>query len=199
MPLVSSYVISRAPTVHGSRGQGLNPSRSLALLAYGLAEPRSRSTRRERRLPSVFEIPAELVLLGLRIAIIIALYGFLFIVIREIRKDWKRSTVTRSSSFGLVVSTSQSDKVEVGQVFELDDRNSIGRLQSSAIRLDDEHISARHAEVFRGTNGTWLLRDAGSTNGTRLNGEPVSGQVQVKSGDLIDLGTVTFRFDEIDR
>jgi hypothetical protein len=150
-------------------------------------------------LPSVFEIPAELILLGLRIAIIIALYGFLFIVIREIRKDWKRSTVTRSGSFGLVVSSSQSDKVEVGQVFELDDRNSIGRLQSSAIRLDDEHISARHAEVFRGTSGTWLLRDAGSTNGTRLNGEPVSGQVQVKSGDLIDLGTVTFRLDEIDR
>jgi FHA domain len=150
-------------------------------------------------LPSVFEIPAELIVLGLRIAIIIALYGFLFIVIREIRKDWKRTTVTRSSSFGLVVSSSQSDKVEVGRVFELDDRNSIGRLQNSAIRLDDEHISARHAEVFVGANGTWLLRDAGSTNGTRLNGEPVSGQVHIKSGDLIDLGTVTFRFEHIGR
>lgn len=48
-------------------------------------------------------------------------------------------------------------------------------------------VSVRHAEL-RFENGTWLLADLGSRNGTYLNGKPVSTGTPVKDGDVIRLG-----------
>jgi pSer/pThr/pTyr-binding forkhead associated (FHA) protein len=38
----------------------------------------------------------------------------------------------------------------------------------------------------------WLLSDLGSTNGTRLNGWRVTTPVQVKAGDQVSFGGLTF-------
>jgi pSer/pThr/pTyr-binding forkhead associated (FHA) protein len=47
---------------------------------------------------------------------------------------------------------------------------TIGRRQSCAIQLDFANISGTHAELaFR--NGVWHLKDMGSTNGVKVNGE----------------------------
>ena len=50
----------------------------------------------------------------------------------------------------------------------------IGRDASCDLRFDatrDLDVSARHAEVRASHDGTgWLVRDAGSTNGTYVNG-----------------------------
>ena len=48
-------------------------------------------------------------------------------------------------------------------------------------------VSARHAEL-RLENGTWVLADLGSRNGTYLNGKPVATGTAVKQGDVIRLG-----------
>ncbi len=46
---------------------------------------------------------------------------------------------------------------------------TIGRRQSSDIRLDFPNISSNHAELsYR--NGVWYLRDLNSTNGVKVNG-----------------------------
>jgi FHA domain-containing protein len=144
------------------------------------------------------EIPVELLVLGLRLLFILAIYGFLFVVIREIHTDWKRAQNSSPAALGLVVARSESDGIPIGQTFVLDQHNIIGRLPAATIRLNDEHVSARHAEISRGSNGSWLLRDAGSTNGTRLNGQTISGQVQVRAGDLIGLGTVDLRLEPLE-
>lgn len=47
---------------------------------------------------------------------------------------------------------------------------TIGRRQSSDIRLDFPNVSSNHAELsYR--NGVWYVRDLGSTNGVKVNGE----------------------------
>ena len=47
---------------------------------------------------------------------------------------------------------------------------TIGRRESCDIRLDFANVSGTHAELaFR--NGVWHLRDMGSTNGVKVNGE----------------------------
>ena len=150
-------------------------------------------------MPPVLDIPVELLVLGLRLLLIASIYGFLFMVIREIHKDWKRPPRNPDPVFGLVVTSSQSDNIHVGQTFELGKLNTIGRLPEARIRINDEHVSARHAEIARSRDGSWVLRDAGSTNGTQHNGQPVTGQVQARPGDLIGIGAVTLRLEQLDR
>ena len=50
---------------------------------------------------------------------------------------------------------------------------TLGRSPGTDIRIDNPSVSRRHARVFC-ENGTWMLEDLGSRNGTRLNGEMVS-------------------------
>jgi len=137
--------------------------------------------------------------LGLRIALIVAIYGFLVIVLREVHRDWKRGEQPYSATFGLVVTHSGTDGVPIGQVFELRRLSTMGRLPEATVHLDDEHVSARHAEMSRSADGSWLLRDVGSTNGTQLNGKTITGQVPVHAGDLIGLGGSTLRLESLSR
>lgn len=49
-----------------------------------------------------------------------------------------------------------------------------------------------HAELTV-HGGRWLLRDLGSTNGTCVNGQRVTGTVSVREGDQVSFGTMMFR------
>jgi hypothetical protein len=69
------------------------------------------------------------------------------------------------------------------------DRFTIGRDASCDLAIADMTVSRQHAQLERGTDG-WLLSDLESTNGTRLNGWRVRGQVPVKSGDLVSFGSL---------
>jgi len=51
----------------------------------------------------------------------------------------------------------------------------------------DLEVSARHA-VFEHDGTTWTIRDIGSTNGTFVNGQPVTNATALRSGDRIALG-----------
>lgn len=56
------------------------------------------------------------------------------------------------------------------------------------IPLDDSHASRRHASLEIYGSTCVLLKDLGSTNGTRVNGRSVVS-VELKDGDIIELGT----------
>lgn len=71
----------------------------------------------------------------------------------------------------------------------------VGREPGLALSLPDEStLSRRHAEVVRAGNEV-RLRDLGSTNGTFVNGVPLQGEVQLKSGDAVQFGAVQTRFE----
>lgn len=75
-----------------------------------------------------------------------------------------------------------------GHVFRLDPGpNLIGRSPHHPIALDDDKVSSTHARVdIDGERA--LLTDLGSTNGTRVNGEIISGPVRLQPGDRIRVG-----------
>ncbi|MGH7646248.1 MAG: FHA domain-containing protein, partial [Gemmatimonadales bacterium] len=54
---------------------------------------------------------------------------------------------------------------------------------------DQQLVSRVHAELTAGPTGGLVLRDAGSKNGTFLNGERIGAPVPVRLGDRIMLGT----------
>lgn len=68
--------------------------------------------------------------------------------------------------------------------------NRIGRAPGNEIRLDDASISASHCELWL-MKERLLVRDLGSTNGTFINGRPVTEGV-LSEGDLLSAGRVAF-------
>jgi pSer/pThr/pTyr-binding forkhead associated (FHA) protein len=70
---------------------------------------------------------------------------------------------------------------------------TIGRGKANVIvLLADPRVSLRHATVERTAEG-WLLRDAGSRNGTWVNGERV-GEHLLGDGDQLQLGETLLLF-----
>ncbi|MBM3907091.1 MAG: trypsin-like peptidase domain-containing protein [Gemmatimonadetes bacterium] len=78
---------------------------------------------------------------------------------------------------------------------------AIGRHPMNDLRLDaakDIDVSGRHAEI-RLVGDTATLRDVGSSNGTKVNGQPLVGERALFDGDVIALGgaagaTLEFHF-----
>ena len=64
---------------------------------------------------------------------------------------------------------------------------TIGRGMQATLHVDSGRVSRIHAEVvFEG--GGWVLRDAGSTNGTYLNGRRVTAPTDLRRGDAVQVG-----------
>jgi hypothetical protein len=66
------------------------------------------------------------------------------------------------------------------------------------IVLSGVTVSAQHARIFTDAARHFFLADSGSSAGTWLNYAPVSHQgARLQHGDLINVGAVSFRFEEI--
>ncbi len=80
-----------------------------------------------------------------------------------------------------------------GMEYEIAQGAILGRGEQAEIRLDDPYASARHARlVLQG--GRIVLEDLGSTNGTYLNEELVSGPQPLHQGDRVRIGDSEFSF-----
>jgi len=77
------------------------------------------------------------------------------------------------------------------------DTISIGRASDCAIPIKDRYLSRKHAEIIA-INGSWLLKDLGSANGTYLNGTRVEQDLPLKTGDRIRLGDTEIVFESSD-
>jgi hypothetical protein len=91
--------------------------------------------------------------------------------------------------FQLVISEGQ----EAGRQFDFDqDSVLIGRTTDCDVILYDTGVSRKHARIFA-EGGLFYVEDVGSSNGTQVNGEPVTRK-PLKDGDAISLGPVVFAF-----
>ena len=73
-----------------------------------------------------------------------------------------------------------------------EDLLTIGRSESADIKIDGDFISRIHARILRIGMDT-VLEDAGSRNGTWVNGDGIERHV-LRHGDLIRIGSGNFRF-----
>lgn len=72
-------------------------------------------------------------------------------------------------------------------------RNRIGTDADMEVVLTDPYVSSHHANIVYTDDGIFQLSDAGSTNGTRLNGKKVM-QAQLVDNDTLQMGHTTLRF-----
>lgn len=70
--------------------------------------------------------------------------------------------------------------------------NRVGRHPSCQVWIDHPRVSRVHALVLAGADGGLLVRDLGSTNGTRANNHVVRESQSVRAGDQLSFGGVDF-------
>jgi hypothetical protein len=68
-----------------------------------------------------------------------------------------------------------------------------GRARSSDCVLADPTVSRTHAWLRHAAGGGWWLRDLASSNGTWVNGRRVVEEVEVRPGDRVGFGSVSYR------
>lgn len=77
------------------------------------------------------------------------------------------------------------------------DRVTLGKASTNVVSLEhDETVSRLHA-VLENLGFTWSIRDMGSRNGTYLNGERISAERVLRSGDEVRIGKSRMIFWEV--
>lgn len=75
---------------------------------------------------------------------------------------------------------------------------TLGRAPTNRIAVPDEVCSRNHCEVFQ-ASGRWLVRDLGSRNGTKVQGQTIDGDCALQPGQQIQLGStvLTYTLDSV--
>ncbi len=97
-----------------------------------------------------------------------------------------------SDSFQLIVRRGP----QPNQSYELNkDIVTLGRDITNDIVINDPEVSRHHLRMTRGAGG-FTLEDLGSTNGTFVNGQRLTGARPLRPGDMVGLGeTVTLSYE----
>jgi FHA domain-containing protein len=158
----------------------------------------------------------EPVSVGLQFGFLAVLYLFLLWVSRSALRDLRRSSAPRPSAAGpvsapgpdatsLYAAASQDGDTEPrlvverapghtpGMEYDIGEGAVMGRGDQAEIRLEDPFASSRHARLLR-QGGIVVLEDLGSTNGTYLNEELVTGPQPLHRGDRVRIGDSEFTY-----
>ena len=97
-----------------------------------------------------------------------------------------------SDSFQLIVRRGP----QPNQSYELNkDIVTLGRDITNDIVINDPEVSRHHLRMTRGAGG-FTIEDLGSTNGTFVNGQRLTGARPLRPGDMVGLGeTVTLSYE----
>lgn len=131
----------------------------------------------------------------MRLLFLLLVYVFLFQSIGALQHALGRvpTAVQRGLAY-LVVAEAPAGTHRRGERFPLRAMNAIGRDAGNDVVLRDDFSSARHAVVTQDGEG-WWVEDAGSTNGTFLNGDKVTHRSMLHFGDEVEVGRVRLRFE----
>jgi hypothetical protein len=159
----------------------------------------------------------EPVSVGLQFGFLAVLYLFLLWVSRSALRDLRRSSGPRPSAAGPVMTpasdatglytASRGGNGEVeprliverapghtpGMEYDIGEGAVMGRGDQAEIRLEDPFASSRHARLLR-QGGVIVLEDLGSTNGTYLNEELLTGPQPLHRGDRVRIGDSEFTY-----
>jgi pSer/pThr/pTyr-binding forkhead associated (FHA) protein len=160
----------------------------------------------------IVAVEVDEALLALKIAFLVLLYLFIWLVVRSATRDLQATAPQESIVLGaaeaealraahggsartarLVVLASPS--LAHGATVELSSPTSVGRGTENGIRIEgDDFVSSRHAQFEVRPDGLWV-EDAGSTNGTFVNGARVTTARQLQQGDVVRIGQTDLRVE----
>lgn len=158
---------------------------------------------------------SELTLLLLRIGFLILMWSFVFAIVYALRSDLfgrkvRRLPVAAGASAPRVATPSAPAAVSTasgagparrlvitsgakeGMELPLEgDQLTVGRSADSGLVIRDDYTSTHHARLML-WDGTWMIQDLDSTNGTLLSGKKVGAPTAVPLNTPVSIGTTTF-------
>jgi pSer/pThr/pTyr-binding forkhead associated (FHA) protein len=156
-------------------------------------------------------VQVETTLLVLKIAFLVLLYLFIWRIVRSAARDLRlpqesmilspqqassllAQPVARALGRLVVV---KSPVLDEGDVYAIDSSAlTIGRGGDNDVRINgDEYASARHARFEPRRDGVYV-EDAGSTNGTFVNGIRLTDDRRLAPGDVVRIGETDLRFEQ---
>jgi FHA domain-containing protein len=145
-------------------------------------------------------------LLILKILFLLLLYLFIWRIVRSASRDLRLPqeslilTPGQAQAAGLIGADAPIKTGRLvfpdGEKRTLDSRTVyIGRDRQNDIALDDDYASTRHARLEPRRDGIWVS-DAGSTNGTYVNGVKIEKEKRLSPGDVIRVGSTDLTFQK---
>ena len=155
-------------------------------------------------------VTADEAQLGLKVAFLVLLYLFIWLVVRSATRGLsagapQESIVLPAAEAAALraavappahtVVVRSSPALQPGTEFRLTSATLVGRGAENAIRLDgDDFVSTRHALLEPRPDGLWV-EDVGSTNGTFVNGARVTTARLLTVGDVVRIGQTDLRVE----
>ena len=140
-------------------------------------------------------LTSEGTILLLRLGVVAILYLFLLSIVLVIQRELSVESASRRASAPrgrLIIVDPGTTPRGPGQVIPLEPVTRFGRSSENTVILDDEFVSTTHAMLLL-REGRWWVRDAGSTNGTIVNGQRIDGETPLREGDELQIGRVRLR------
>lgn len=106
-----------------------------------------------------------------------------------VAEEKPKTTQGRKMAFGSLTTDDGSNTYPL-----MDDECTIGRDPSNKIAIQDGSISSNHAKITRTADG-FFIEDAGSRNGTFVNGEKTAQKTKLNDNDVVRLGKVILTFN----
>lgn len=68
---------------------------------------------------------------------------------------------------------------------------SVGRSSDNDVVIDNPYVGRKHCNIIKNDDGTYMIEDLSSRNGTFVNGRKIRGTVRLKAGDVVKLANQT--------
>ncbi|HET7900279.1 MAG TPA: FHA domain-containing protein [Candidatus Nanopelagicales bacterium] len=153
---------------------------------------------------------SELVLTLLRLGFLLLLWGLVVVAVVVLRRDLRaprdaRPLVSTQLTTAKPAKPARAEKAPkqksggprslvviegplTGTVIPLGAADvTIGRAPSSTLVLDDDYASNAHARLSQ-VNGTWVVQDLGSTNGTWIDRQRITTPTPLSLGHHLKVG-----------
>jgi pSer/pThr/pTyr-binding forkhead associated (FHA) protein len=161
--------------------------------------------------PLVESAQVETTLLALKFAFLVLLYLFIWRIVRSAARDLRlpqESVILSPQQAALLLPQPtarelgrlvvvSSPALAKGAVLGIDATAlTIGRAAANDVAIDrDEFASSRHARFEPRRDGVYV-EDAGSTNGTFVNGIRLASERRLVQGDIVRVGETDLRFEQ---
>lgn len=131
----------------------------------------------------------------LKFIILAIIYIIIFRIIRIMYIDLKgKKSIVDEEEIELaleVLDAPENLHISKGSVFPIHNGMTIGRKDDNTITINDPFISSYHVKFI--VDEDFYIKDLESTNGTFVNGARINNLTRLNSGDLVEIGRITFK------